>query len=362
MADAAKKPLSARTASRINDQMTREVLRLVGRDPQDHVKCFEACLKTRDYQNHRSNRLYDLGTTATAVAIAATLNMKNVAVKPDSNHQNIISAFSKSAAGENLFFVKKPGNDSMVPKIGKIARGKFAVTTNDSGDTITPLMLLTMARLSGWCNQVDKSWLPRIDSADEDLSVWKFTGETDAIIASLVSDDIDWEAIPNLMELRTTLLEQPGNQSFQQVFGPPWNECLLNQEADGLKNIIIGALQRLFDTIAHVVERTHPIYGAFLDLTSKLDVTVMSSLDLDLGRAKHRHEKRLILISELSCRNEIVANVAESVGKLDRGSPSQELLLRSKLCSILDSADALILKENLSAETNIGAATNTNDE
>ncbi|KAF9761795.1 hypothetical protein IL306_003698 [Fusarium sp. DS 682] len=502
MADTAKQPLSARTALRINDQITREVFRLVGRDPKDHVECFKACLKTiettkvieaTDYatwekqdpianaleeffhtnRTTKSNNFYMIPAT-TAVAIAATLNMKNVVIKPDSNHQNIISVFSKSAiwaylglaidiwtqTGESLFFVKKPEDDSKFPTVGKIARGKFAVTTKDSGDTITPLMLLTMARSSGWVKsapgalclkkgtadapqiihrrqalsegkgildrlgnrkfkQNDSTFIKEVKAwlsepiirvlpeeaknrlcADEDLSVWKYTGKTGAVLASLISDDIDWvrlvqqvkdaestaavkklvelsdkareiqisqqtylqEAVPNLMELRTALLEQPGNQSFQQVFGPAWNQCLLNQEADGTKNIIVGALQRLFDTIAYVVDRKNPMYGAFLDLASKMDVAVMSSLDLDLARAKDRHGKRLNFNDELSYRNEIVANVAEAVGKLDRGSASQELLLRSKLCSILDSADALILKENLPGETNIVAPTNTNEE
>jgi hypothetical protein len=242
--------------------------------------------------------------------------------------------------------------------------------------------------------------LPVSDDADTDLSVWKYMGKTGATLASLVSDEIDWiqlaqqvndaestaavkklvelpdkareiqnsqqnylqEAIPDLMELRTTLLEQPGCQSFQRVFGPAWNECLLSQEADGTKNIFVGALQRLFDTIAYAVPRTHPMYGAFLDMASKMDIAVMSSLDLDLVRVKDRHQKRLNINDDLSYRNEIVANVAEAVGKLDRGSASQERLLRSKVCSILDAADALILKENLPREINIVISTNTNDE
>ncbi|KAJ0137523.1 hypothetical protein HZ326_19519 [Fusarium oxysporum f. sp. albedinis] len=93
-------------------------------------------------------------------------------------------------------------------------------------------------------------------------------GKTGATLASLVSDEIDWiqlaqqvndaestAAVKKLVELS----DKPGCQSFQQVFGPAWNECLLSQEADGTKNIIVGALQRLFDTIAYVFPRTHPM-------------------------------------------------------------------------------------------------------
>lgn len=87
--------------------------------------------------------------------------------------------------------------------------------------------------------------MPIIKDADTELSVWKYIGKTGATLASLVSDEIDWiqlaqqvndaestaavkklvelsdkvreiqnspqnylqEAIPNLMELRTALLE-----------------------------------------------------------------------------------------------------------------------------------------------------------
>ncbi|KAF5553155.1 hypothetical protein FMEXI_2565 [Fusarium mexicanum] len=494
MPDAAHQPLSARTAQRIHEQVTREVFRLAGRDPENHMECFKACLKTiedtkvveaTDYaiwqtqepissllkeflntnRTTRSGNFYMLPAT-TAVAIAAVLNLKHVVINPSDNTKRIASAISESAVwaylgiavdvwpqtGEAHFFVKKSDQDLKSPTVGKVARGKFAVTTNISGDAISPLMLLTTARFNGWvksapaapclkkgtvdapqiihrrqalsegkeileklgnrkfkkndpalireCSQVAKSWLPIIKDADTDLSVYKFMGKTGATLASLVSDEIDYiqlaqqvndsestaavkklvelsdkareiqnsqqnymqEATPSLMELRTTLLEKPGCQSFQQVFGPPWSQCLLNQEADGTKNIIVGALQRLFDTIAYVVPRTHSMYGAFLDMASKMDIAVMSSLDLDLARAKDRHQKRLDINDDLSYRNEIMTNVAEAIGRLERGSASQERLLRSKLCSILDAADALILKENLARDISIVISTNTHDE
>lgn len=46
MRDAAQQPLSARTAQRIHEQVTREVFRLAGSDPDHHMECFKACLKT----------------------------------------------------------------------------------------------------------------------------------------------------------------------------------------------------------------------------------------------------------------------------------------------------------------------------
>ncbi|KAF5633072.1 hypothetical protein F52700_6173 [Fusarium sp. NRRL 52700] len=454
MPDAAQQPLSARTAQRIHEQVTRE-------EPiASPLKEFVHTNRTT-----KSGNFYMLPAT-TAVAIAAILNLKHVAINSNDNTKDIVSTISESAVwaylgiaidvwpqtGESQFFVKKSDEDSKSPAVGKIARGKFAVTTNIPGDTISPLMLLTLARFNGWvkptpgvpclkkgtvdapqiihrrqalsegkeileklgnrkfkqndpalireCSQVAKSWLPIIKDADTDLSVYKFMGKTGATLASLFSDEIDYiqlaqqvndsestaavkklvelsdkarevqsslqnylqEATPSLMELRTTLLEKPGCQSFQQVFGPPWNACLLNQEADGTKNIIVGALQRLFDTIAYVVPRKHSVYGAFLDMASKMDIAVLSSLDLDLARAKDRHQKRLNINDDMSYRNEIMSNVAEAIGRLDRGSASQERLLRSKLCSILDAADALILKENLPRDISIVISTNTNNE
>jgi hypothetical protein len=46
MPETAQQPLSARAAQRINDRVTREVFRLAGRDPNDHMECFKACLET----------------------------------------------------------------------------------------------------------------------------------------------------------------------------------------------------------------------------------------------------------------------------------------------------------------------------
>lgn len=57
-------------------------------------------------------------------------------------------------------------------------------------------------------------------------------------------------------------------------------------------------------------------------MVSKMDVAVMSSLDLDLVRAKDRHQKRLNINDDLSYRNEIMANMAEAISRLERGSAS----------------------------------------
>ncbi|KAM0077039.1 hypothetical protein ACKRZS_011193 [Fusarium odoratissimum] len=301
------------------------------------MECFKACIKTientkviettdyaiwesqepiasplKEFSNTnrttKSGNLYTLSAT-TVVAIAATLNLKHVIVNSNVNNKHVVNAVSPSAVwaylgiainawpqtGECQFFVKKSGEDSKSSTVGKIARGKFAVTTNIFGDTTTPLMLLTIA--NGWvksapgapclkkrtvdapqiihrrqslsegkeileklgnrkfkqndpalireCSQVAKSWLPIIKDADTDLSVWKYMGKTGATLASLVSDEIDWiqlaqqvndaestaavkklvelsdkvremqnsqqnylqEATPNLIELRTALLE-----------------------------------------------------------------------------------------------------------------------------------------------------------
>jgi hypothetical protein len=97
-------------------------------------------------------------------------------------------------------------------------------------------------------------------------------------------------------------------------------------------------------------------------MASKMDIAVMSSLDLDLVRAKDRHQKRLNINDDLSYRNEIMKNVAEAIGRLERGSASQERLLRSKLCSILDAADALILKENLPRDISIVISVQNHEE
>nr|RBQ95408.1 hypothetical protein FVER53263_06918 [Fusarium verticillioides] len=192
MPDAAHRPLSARTAQRIHEQAIREVFRLAGRDPDHHMECFEACLKTiedttvveatdyaiwesqeqiasalKEFSNTnrttKSGNFYMLPATI-AVAIAVVLNLKHVAINSNGNTNHIVSAVSESAVwaylgiaidvwpqtGESHFFVKKSDEDSKSPTVGKIARGKFAVTTNIPGDAITPLMLITMARFSGW--------------------------------------------------------------------------------------------------------------------------------------------------------------------------------------------------------------------
>ncbi|KAG7411106.1 Peroxisomal NADH pyrophosphatase NUDT12 [Fusarium oxysporum f. sp. rapae] len=320
--------------------------------------------------------------------------------------------------GESHFFVKKSDEDSKSPTVGKVAReslhqpwvkSALGAPCLKKGTVDAPQIIHRRQALSEGKEILEKLGNRKFkqndpalirEDADTDLSVWKYMGKTGATLASLVFDEIDWiqlaqqvndaestagvkklvelsdkareiqnsqqnylqEAIPSLMELRTTLLEKPGCQSFQQVFGPAWNECLLSQEADGTKNIIVGALQRLFDTIAYAVSRTHPMYGAFLDMASKMDIAVMSSLDLDLVRAKDRHQKRLNINDDLSYRNEIMVNVAEAIGRLERGSASHERLLRSKLCSILDAADALILKENLPWDISIVISTNSNGE
>ncbi|KAF4445201.1 hypothetical protein F53441_10942 [Fusarium austroafricanum] len=484
MADEAQQPLGARTSQRIHDQIIREVFKLADRDPKNHAKCFETCIKTiektkvleaTDYATWESqdliassldefcntNRTTKSGNfcmvpITTAVAIAAALNLKHINVDLGSKSLRTNKAFTQSnvwahlglaidvfsQVGECPFFVKEIEEPLQEPTVGRIARGKLAVQTNDSGDTVTPLMILAMARLNGWIKTTpgswlkkgavdapqslhrrkalndgraileklgnrkykqddnafireiknwlsephEKSWLPIIDQAEEDLIEWKFMGKKEAVVASLISDKIDLiqlskkiqddesiedvkklgqlayqardlqnsqrnyiqEAIPSLLELRKTLLEQPNNESAQEVFGAAWNQCFLNQEANGKRKILVGALQRLYDNIAYVVPRSHIIYGAFLELASKVDEVVMACIDLDQVRAKERHRKRLELNNELSHRNRVVLNVAENVAKLDRGS-SGEPQLRSKLCSILDSADGLILQANLTS-------------
>ncbi|QKD58364.2 uncharacterized protein FOBCDRAFT_321964 [Fusarium oxysporum Fo47] len=413
MPGTAQPPLSARTAQRIHEQVTREVFRLAGRDPDNHMECFKACIKTientkviettdyaiwesqepiasplKEFSNTnrttKSGNFYTLSPT-TVVAIAATLNLKHVIANSNVNNKHVVNAVSPSAVwaylgiainawpqtGECQFLVKKSGEDSKSPTVGKITRGKFAVTTNIFGDTTTPLMLLTIARFNSWvksasgapclkkrtvdvpqiihrrqalsegkeileklgnrkfkqndpalireCSQVAKSWLPIIKDADTELSVWKYMGKTGATLASLVSDEIDWI------------------QLAQQV-------------NDAESTAAVKKLVELSDK------------GAFLDMVSKMDVAVMSSLDLDLVRAKDRHQTRLNINDDLSYRNEIMANVAEAISRLERGSASQERLLRSKLCSIFDAADALILKENLPREISIVISTKANDE
>ncbi|EXM31253.1 hypothetical protein V3481_013622 [Fusarium oxysporum f. sp. vasinfectum] len=192
MPGTAQPPLSARTAQRIHEQVTREVFRLAGRDPDNHMECFKACIKTientkviettdyaiwesqepiasplKEFSNTnrttKSGNFYTLSAT-TVVAIAATLNLKHVIVNSNVNNKHVVNAVSPSAVwaylgiainawpqtGECQFFVKKSGEDSKSPTVGKIARGKFAVTTNIFGDTTTPLMLLTIARFNGW--------------------------------------------------------------------------------------------------------------------------------------------------------------------------------------------------------------------
>ncbi|KAL5613458.1 hypothetical protein FOVSG1_002521 [Fusarium oxysporum f. sp. vasinfectum] len=337
MPGTAQSPLSARTAQRIHEQVTREVFRLAGRDPDNHMECFKACIKTientkvietTDYaiwesqepiasplkefsntnQTTKSGNLYTLSAT-TVVAIAATLNLKHVIVNSNVNNKHVVNAVSPSAVwaylgiainawpqtGECQFFVKKSGEDSKSSTVGKIARGKFAVTTNIFGDTTTPLMLLTLARFNGWvksapgapCLKKRTVDAPQIIHRRQSLSEGKeileklgnrkfkqndpalirepsreimvanhqgrrhgpislkYMGKTGATLASLVSDEIDWiqlaqqvndaestaavkklvelsdkvremqnsqqnylqEATPNLMELRTALLE-----------------------------------------------------------------------------------------------------------------------------------------------------------
>ncbi|EXK37360.1 hypothetical protein FOXG_09316 [Fusarium oxysporum f. sp. lycopersici 4287] len=400
MPGTAQPPLSARTAQRIHEQVTREVFRLAGRDPDNHMECFKACIKTientkviettdyaiwesqepiasplKEFSNTnrttKSGNFYTLSPT-TVVAIAATLNLKHVIANSNVNNKHVVNTVSPSAVwaylgiainawpqtGECQFFVKKSGEDSKSPTVGKITLGKFAVTTNIFGDTTTPLMLLTIARFNGWVKSapgapclkkrtVDapqiihrrqalsegKEILEKLgnrkfkqndpalirEDADTELSVWKYMGKAGATLASLVSDEIDWI------------------QLAQQV-------------NDAESTAAVKKLVELSDK------------GAFLDMVSKMDVAVMSSLDLDLVRAKDRHQTRLNINDDLSYRNEIMANVAEAISRLERGSASQERLLRSKLCSIFDAADALILKENLPREISIVISTKANDE
>ncbi|KAM0341144.1 hypothetical protein ACHAPU_010159 [Fusarium lateritium] len=493
MADQAEPPLAASVIHRINDQMVSEIFKLTGKDPKSHEACFSACVKmvesTRviyatnltewindnptsiakalDDFNHsnlttKTNSFCTVSAT-TAVTLAAALNQKHIYVDLKPN-QRITKECSKiwgylgvaidvwPQTEDSQFFVKRDPKGLDKPIVGRIARGKFVVTTSESDEGTTPLMLLSLARLEGWviparvptwletatvnsqqiihrrkvlddgkkileklgnrkfkqndksfmremkawlsepCNQNNKDWLPIIDGAEEDLSVWKFSGKTDATVATFISNDVDWKdlcmqvrdevstgairklvelagearkvqnsqksylehAVTSLMEIRKTLIEdKPDHRQSQEIFSSALNQCFLSQDVNGRKNILIGALQRLFDNIVDVVPIHHALCCAFFDLASKVNEAVISSIDLNIDRAKKRHQQRLKLNDELNCRNEVVASVAETITNLGPGSTTPGGILRSRICSILDSADALIIQASLPHEAKV---------
>ncbi|KAF4944889.1 hypothetical protein FSARC_14549, partial [Fusarium sarcochroum] len=494
--------LSAVVIRRIYNQMVSEIFKLAGRDPHDHPECFAACVLKVDstevirasdfttWGNHpllageldqfnrankagRSNVFYMIPAT-TAVTIAAVLNQKYINVD-SCDISSAMNLFSKSNVwaylgtaidvwpqlADTQFLVKQHEKSSERPVVGKGAFGKVCVHTSEF-DRITPLMLLSMARINGWvkpvpgaswlkkdavdCEQIihrrkalndgkkvieklgnrkfkqdDKifmrgmrAWLSEpvirvlpddiknpISASEEDLKKWKFMGKTEGTVASLISHDIDWQdlahkvqdgksteaiktvvefaekvraihqtrrnyisdAAPGLMEVRKTLLEQQSDcPPLQQVFGSALNQCFLSQETDGRKNILIGALQRLFDNIVYVVSRSHALCSAFLDLASKADATIIPCLDLDVARAKARHQQRLKSNEELAWRNERVADIAKEVNSLEPGSTSPDSILRSRINLILDLADATILLESLPREVRIVVRSRSGDE
>ncbi|KAM0197057.1 hypothetical protein ACHAPI_005278 [Fusarium lateritium] len=509
MANQAKHPLPPSTIHRIQDQMVSEIFKLAGRDPKQHTACFAACVKLtettkvvyatdmstwvkdnpisiakvlNDFKNAdrtaKTSNICMISATP-AVAIAAALNQQHIYVDEKVN-QCVTKEFSKiwaylglaidvwSQIEDSQFFVKTHPESSEFPVVRKISRGRFLVRTPETGQEITPLMLLATARLSGWVTpspeaswlkkakvdseqiihrrkalndgknvleklgnrkykQNDKifmremkawlsepvirvlpddiknrvCWLPTIDGAEEDLDVWRFPAKADATVATFFSDDIDWQklaltirdedstravkklfqlaeeareiqrsqkdylpnAVPNLMEIRKTLLEGKADSApSQAVFSSALNQCFLSQEANGRKNILVGALQRLFDNIVDVVPIDHSLCSAFFDLASNLDEVVISCIDLNVDRAKKRHQHRLKLNDELTCRNEVVASVAETIVNLEPGSTTPGAILRSRICSILDSADALTIQESFSHQVKIVVRSRASDE
>lgn len=165
------------------------------------------------------------------------------------------------------------------------------------------------------------------------------------------------------MEIRKTLLENKADiPASQAVFSSALNQCFLSQEANGRKNILVGALQRLFDNIVDVVTIDHSLCSAFFDLASNVDEVVISCIDLNVDRAKKRHQQRIKLNDELSCRNEVVTSVAETVTNLEPSSSTPGAILRSRICSILDSADALTIQESLSHKAKVVVRSRASDE
>ncbi|KAH7145148.1 hypothetical protein DER46DRAFT_617397 [Fusarium sp. MPI-SDFR-AT-0072] len=88
----------------------------------------------------------------TAVAIAATLNLKHVVINSNGNNKHVINAVSESAVwaclglaidvwpqtGESHFFVKKSDEDSKSPTVGKVARESLQ-SQPISPETLSPL-------------------------------------------------------------------------------------------------------------------------------------------------------------------------------------------------------------------------------
>ncbi|CAJ0541743.1 Ff.00g082030.m01.CDS01 [Fusarium sp. VM40] len=502
MADQVKHQLPTSTIHRIQEQMASEIFKLAGRDPKQHAACFTACVKLIEntkvvYATNMNSWLNDnpitigkvlddfkstdrTGRTSnlcmipatTAVVIAAALNQQHICVDGKMN-QHVTKEVSQIWAylgiaidvwpevEDSQFFVKTDLGSLEYPVVRKISRGKFVVKTPETGEELTPLMLLATARLNGWVTpspdaswlkkakvdseqiihrrkalndgkrvidklgnrkykqndknfmremkawlsepviRNDKDWLPIIDAAEEDLSVWRFAGKAEATVATFFSDDIDWQklalnvrdqdstrainklvqlaeqaqeiqrsqkdylphAVPSLMEIRKTLIEDKADSPpSQAVFSSALNQCFLSQEANGRKNILVGALQRLFDNIVDVVSINHPLCSAFFDLASNVDEVVISCIDLNVDRAKKRHQHRLKLNDELNCRNEVVTSVAETITNLETDPTTPGAVLRSRICSILDSADALTIQESLSHRVKIVVRSRGSDE
>lgn len=208
MADQVKHPLPTSTIHRIQEQMASEIFKLAGRDPKQHAACFTACVKLientkvvyatnmnswlndnpitigkvlDDFKNtDRTGRTSNLCmiSATTAVVIAAALNQQHIYVDGKMN-QHVTKEFSKIWAylgiaidvwpevEDSQFFIKTDPTCLEYPVVRKISRGKFVVKTPETGEELTPLMLLATARLNGWVTpSPDASWLKKakIDS------------------------------------------------------------------------------------------------------------------------------------------------------------------------------------------------------
>ncbi|KAJ4264925.1 hypothetical protein NW762_005168 [Fusarium torreyae] len=254
-----------------------------------------------------------------------------------------------------------------------------------------PVIRILPEDIKNRCSQYDKDWLPTISASGEDLNKWRYKGEIEGPVASLMSHDIDWQdlaqkvqdrkstkaiktvvefaetarairqsqksyiakVVSDLEEVRKTLFEQRSDcLSLKRVFGSALNQCFLNQETDGRRNILVGALQRLFDNIVYVVPENHALCRASIDMASidmasKVDGTITQCIDFEVARAKVRHEQRLKSNHELTWRNERVDDIAKEVDSLEPGAASPDLILRSRINLILDLADATVILESL---------------
>jgi hypothetical protein len=211
MADQAKHPLSPSTIHRIQDQMVGEIFKLAGRDPKQHAACFAACVTLTEttkvvYATDMSTWLNDnpisiakvlddfknsdraakasnicMISATTAVTIAAFLNQQHVYVDEKVN-QHVTKEFSKiwaylgiaidvwSQVEDSQFFIKTDPESLEYPVVRKISRGRFVVKTPETGEEITPLMLLATARLNDWVTpSPDASWLKKAKVDSEQI-------------------------------------------------------------------------------------------------------------------------------------------------------------------------------------------------